>query len=69
MLVQVACAAFLSVMLGSIYVYIAYILLYIHFTVLYICMLPLQMSSFPVPTICRDDSTADWFSSLDGALG
>jgi hypothetical protein len=32
-------------------------------------VLPLQMSSFPVPTICRDDSTADWFSSLDGALG
>lgn len=29
----------------------------------------IKTSNFPVPTICKDDSTADWFASLDQALG
>ncbi|CAB1097767.1 unnamed protein product [Ectocarpus sp. CCAP 1310/34] len=31
--------------------------------------LVIKTSNFPVPTICKDDSTADWFASLDQALG
>ncbi|CAM9382497.1 unnamed protein product [Ascophyllum nodosum] len=31
--------------------------------------LVVKTSNFPVPTICKFDSTADWFTSLDQALG
>ncbi|CAM9771744.1 unnamed protein product [Chrysoparadoxa australica] len=31
--------------------------------------LVVQMSAFPVPTICSNDSTSDWFGSLGGAFG
>lgn len=31
--------------------------------------LVIKTSNFPVPTICKNDSTADWFASLDQALG
>lgn len=29
----------------------------------------INMSMYPVPTICKKDSTGDWFHSLDNALG